>query len=248
MNITQLNFIDHKHQTEIDDLYKHHQKQINLKDKQEIYLNCLNKLESYIFGNNWKWIEHYRAAWITINTRVSKSIEIKPALEIIEKKIKSLHSRKKLINNCVLLYCYEFHTKTNNHLHVHLLLFKHKEENRFGKKDMIKFFFDKRIMDNEAKIHVEYPKKTKYNKILGINEKRCREVIKYILGEKSKKVKKENVEKDREFRRNWNLKECYLKGDRANNGPLFRFLDTEIAKYIHQNPNEADFVEINAEP
>jgi hypothetical protein len=234
MNITQINFIDKAHQDEIDNLYFRNQMRHEFDSQKEVCEKILKKLESYIFGEDWNWTSQYNASWITINTNISKSIEIPNALKILDKKLKSLYSRKKELNNCILLYCHEFYTKSNNHLHIHLLLFKQKSEHRFGKEKMIEYFFDKKIIPNRTGIHVEYPKKSKTKSHMGISEKRCHQVIKYILGKKQGK-KKDNVKKDIEFRRNWNLKECYLRGNEENNPALFRFLHHEMDKYIHEN-------------
>jgi len=189
----------------------------------------LTYLESCLFGEDWDWTIHYKASWITINTNVQKSIDISSALEELEKSLKSLTEKKR--HKSILIYCYEYYTNKGGHLHCHCLLFKPKTDSRFGKRDMINHFQKKKIKKyvlNASAVQVEYPKKT------GLSKRRQKQVLPYVLGKKKPKDKVENVEKDKKWRKEWNLQDYYLRGDRETNPMLFRFLNHEIEKYYHK--------------
>ena len=151
----------------------------------------ISSLECSLFGTGYNPLDDYVCWFITINTFITKYEELKKAVHLIQKKIKS-----KQLTSCAFQYSFEYYTSGSNHLHCHLCLFKLKSEKRLGKKSFIKHFFIPKIMKSIASVDV---RSSKTENILNNR-------FKYVIGLKKKT---DYVDKDRELLSNFSIAPIY---------------------------------------
>lgn len=158
--------------------------------------------------------KHYETLFKTF-TVFMVTISPIPNLDMVfQKKCQKIIAEQYVKNNISgCLYNFEMHVKgeieteedeepITRRLHSHALIFTNKKvfKRNNNQSDLITSFFQKKIMLDKQKVHVDVI--TKHTRL-----EHC---TKYILGIKQLKYKQENSRKDRDWRKTVNLKDYYL--------------------------------------
>lgn len=186
----------------------------------------LTGIEDYIFGTNYKPLEDYNIYFITTNTNTQALTTFNASYKLSEKKIKS-----KRLKDCYSFYTHEYYTKTNQHFHTHILLFKLKKNKRLGKKALIDFFFEKKHMKSKASIDIKQVN----------TEKSLNARLKYIAGNK-RESKNPLVIKDNEIKNQFNIP---LRNIYTYAPPVHSRLSRFLTDYIAESFNATDYMYLN---